>query len=248
MSEYIEIEREPYPGCSLPDNVDIHVWRYMDIDKFYTLMDTKSLYLCRADLLQERFEGTYSREQILDLENWFNLLGQPDISDIEREQRRKDRVTTYISSWCMGECDLDLMWKGYVKNPPGVAIKSTVRRLVNICDKAIEYWPIDISTVSYFDHANGHFINYSGSPMTFFYKDEHFRLDNEIRIVHHPNCSEPSPTHVLIPIDIPEFIEEVVVQPKSTKKHISDIRNKLDASGFKKIPIVASRDDRELLE
>ena len=40
-------------------------------EKFYSLIDTKSLYLCRADLLQERFEGTYSREQILDLENLY---------------------------------------------------------------------------------------------------------------------------------------------------------------------------------
>ena len=247
MSEYTKINREPFPNCTLPENIDINVWRYMDVYKFNSLINTKSLYLRRADLLQERFEGTYSREQILDLENWFKLLGQSTISDIERERRRKDRLNTYISCWCMSECDLDLMWKGYVQNPPGIAIKSTVRKLIDVCDKAIDHWPIDISTVTYFDHANGHFINYSGSPIVFFFKDNHFKLDNEIRIVHHPDYSDSPIECVYIPVDIPELIEEVVIQPKSTKKHMIDIRKKLDDSGFNKIPIVASRDDRELL-
>lgn len=57
-SELIKIPREPNPTCTLPNNLDTIVWRYMDINKFYLLLKEKVLYLCRADRLQDRFEGT----------------------------------------------------------------------------------------------------------------------------------------------------------------------------------------------
>ena len=77
---------------------------------------------------------------------------------------RKDRLKTYMSCWCMSDCDLDLMWKGYVHNPPGISIKSSLRRLKDICDKAVEYWPLDISTITYVDQTGGKNINYFGTP------------------------------------------------------------------------------------
>ena len=69
MSDIIKIVREPNPSCILPDNLDTLVWRYMDLDKFQSLLKEKVLYLCRADLLQDRFEGTYSRRQIMQMED-----------------------------------------------------------------------------------------------------------------------------------------------------------------------------------
>ncbi|MEI6609267.1 MAG: hypothetical protein WCO53_05915, partial [Deltaproteobacteria bacterium] len=137
MSEFIKITREPNPSCKLPDDLGTPVWRYMDLYKFQSLLDKNALYLCRADILQDRFEGTYSLHQILLNEDWFRKIDESHMIDSEREKRRKDRLKTYISCWCMSDCDLDLMWKGYIRNPPGIAIKSSVRRLKDICDKAV---------------------------------------------------------------------------------------------------------------
>ena len=133
MDEFIKMAREPNPSCILPDNLDTPVWRYMDLDKFQALLNEKALYLCRADHLQDRFEGTYSHHQIIEMEKWFKEIDEPHMIDSERLRRQKDRLKTYISCWCISECDLDLMWKGYVRNPPGIAIKSSVRRLQRIC-------------------------------------------------------------------------------------------------------------------
>lgn len=247
MSEFIQSPREPKPFCKLPENLDASVWRYMDIDKFHSLLNEKALYLCRADRLQDRFEGTYSRYQILEMEDWFTKIGESHMTEIEREHRRKDRLKSYISCWCMSDCDLDLMWKGYVRNPPGVAIKSSARRLKEICDKAVSHQPIDISIVSYFDHAGGKNINY-GTPTAFFHKDKHFRLDNEIRIVHYPNVSEPTPTHALLPVDLKDLIEDVVFQPRVKEITVKSAREALSRAGLEEIPVLASRDDRELIE
>ena len=248
MSEFIKIPREPNPSCKLPENLETPVWRYMDMDKFHSLLNERALYLCRADRLQDRFEGTYSRHQILNMEDWFAKIGEPRMTKVERENRKKDGVRTYISCWCMSDCDLDLMWKGYVRNPPGIAIKSSVRRLKNICDKAVGHWPLDISIVNYFDHAGGENINYCGTPTTFLNKDNHFKLDNELRIIHCPNISEPTPAHVFLPIDLNDLIEDVVFQPKVKESSVKSVRETLSKVGLEKIPVFASRDDRELIE
>jgi len=148
----------------------------------------------------------------------------------------------------MSDCDLDLMWKAYVRNPPGVAIKSSVRRLKNICDKAVGHWPLEISTVTYFNHAEGEYIDYLGTPTTFLYKDNHFKLDNELRIIHSPNLSGLSPDHKLLPIDLKDLIEEVVCQPKSIKSSLKLVKEALNKVGLNNIPVLASRDDRDLVE
>ena len=181
------------------------------------------------------------------MDDWFKAIGEPDLSKTERESREQDRLKTYINCWCISECDLDLMWKGYIGNSQGVAIKSSIKNLVQLCDNGIEFWPLDISTVDYFDHANGETINYFGTPQQFLYKDHHFRLDNELRIIHHPNIATPSPDHFFLPVDLNNLIEEVVLQPQSKTKDFKLVRKALDDVGLTKIPILTSRDDREVI-
>ena len=41
MSDLIKIAREPNPSCILQDNLDTPVWRYMDLDKFQSLLKEK---------------------------------------------------------------------------------------------------------------------------------------------------------------------------------------------------------------
>lgn len=251
MPEFIKLTRKQNPSCKLPEKLDTPVWRYMDMDKFHSLLNEKALYLCRADRLQDRFEGTYSRHQILEMKDYFTKIGESHMTETEKENRRKDRLKSYISCWCMCDYDLDLMWKGYVRNPPGIAIKSSVRRLKEICDKTYSDGlidNIDISEVSYFDHAGGEFINYFGIPTAFFKKDKHFELDNEIRIIHCPNVSEPTPTHVLLPVDLKDLIEDVVFQPRVKESTVKSVREALSRAGLGEIPVLASRDDRELIE
>jgi hypothetical protein len=248
MGEYLKISRPIDPSCKLPDDVDSSAWRYMDLYKFESLLGKKALYLRRGDLLQDRFEGTYSRYQILKMNEWFEKIKETHMIESEKVRRSKDRRRSYISCWCLGEYDFHLMWKAYIEKPPGIAIKSSVRRLQMICDNAVTHWPLDISLVNYFDQAAGKNINYFGTPAIFLNKDRHFQLDNELRIVHWPNMSEPTPEHVLLPLKLADLIESIVLQPRSDEDFLSLIRGLLDDSDCKEIPILYSRDDRELLE
>ena len=246
--EYSKIPREVHAACKLPDNLDATVWRYMDFLKFESLLRESALYLCRADFLQDRFEGSYSRQQLLDMDAWLESLGYPEIIDTERQDRIRNRERTYISCWCVSNFDLDLMWKAYVRNPPGVALKSTVRQLQQVCEKAFDLRPLDISLVRYIDLAGGEFINYPGMPEVFFYKDTHFYLDNELRIVYWPSMNPPTPTHVLLPVSLSDLIVSVVLAPGAPSEFVKKVREALDEVGLKTAPVEFSRDDRDLIE
>jgi len=249
MCDYIKIPREIFPGCKLPENIDTPVWRYMDEEKFYWLLQKKEVYLCRGDLLQDRFEGSYSRQQILSINDWLKAIGEVKLIPQERERRIRDRKKTYISCWCVGDCDYDLMWKAYIRKNRGVVIKSSVRKLQSICDINTSHWPLDVSLVTYSDYKNGEIVNYIGAPDIFLKKDKHFMLDNELRIIHWPNITEPTPDYIGLPVEqLNNLIEQVLLQPKSNLDFLKSVKESLKRVGLEKIPVYYSRDDRELVE
>ena len=76
--------------------------------------------------------------QILDPFNkWFADLDEVEMVAIEQERLKKARQSIYLHCWCVGNADYDLMWKAHIKDPPGVAIKSSVKRLIKLCDDAM---------------------------------------------------------------------------------------------------------------
>src|SRR5208283_2045208 len=184
----------------LPENMETIVWRYMDDWKFIDLIEQRSLYLHRGDRLQDRFEGTYSRQQMSDTYRWWEELEEKgsltkgyslDLKEQYQENRRK----FYLNCWCMYPHDLDLMWKAYTKVCKAVAIQSRVSRLAAVCDceKSPNHLPIlNISTIKYCGLKEGDFIDEFPTGFNpFIHKDYHFGLDKEIRIIHrYPNLQD----------------------------------------------------------
>lgn len=215
----------------------------MDIDKFNYLLSQESLYLCRADKLHDRFEGRYSQQQIEDMTKWLTDQGLCDVDRGEVAYRQRAREKTYISCWCMGNYDYDLMWKGYIRTPPGIAIKSTVAELQAICDHNVDKWPLDLSMVNYYPQAEGKFINYDRiSP--FVHKDVHFTLDNEIRIIQWGNWGEPSPDHLELQVYPEQLIKSVHLSPRSSSDDVQHVKQILHEHALEHVPIMYSRDDR----
>lgn len=241
----MKIQRETYPSCKLPDDLDQPVFRYMDMYKFEYLIQNQSLYLCRADKLQDKFEGTYSREQITDMNDYLAKSGCPDVVKSEEAYRAKTRKDTYISCWCVGSADFDLMWKAYSSKDFAIAIKTTIKKLINICDSNIEHWPLDISLVTYYDQANGAFIGYDRLE-PYLHKDNHFELDSEIRIINHHSFIPPQPDHIDISINPVELIDEIILKPGSSPQQLNDLIKILKKNGLNNIPVSFSRDDRSV--
>jgi len=235
------------PDFKLPQDMHCYIWRYMNMRKFHSMLSSSAIYLCRADRL-ERFEGTYSREQIHSVDDFLTRNKHPDLIETERERRREDKRKTYVSCWCIADNDLDLMWKGYVGNQQaGVAVRSSPRRLQDLCQHH-DLQPIGISVVKYFDHAGGQHINYLGTPAVFVYKDNHFYLDNELRILHWPNFKEPTPDYQLLKCNLRDIIDLIILSPGTTEPESRCVLQLLRDRGLNDIPVEFSRDDREAKE
>jgi hypothetical protein len=55
MADFQETEHESF---RLPTNKDIPIWRYMDLAKYLSMLDRRSLFFARATLLGDPFEGS----------------------------------------------------------------------------------------------------------------------------------------------------------------------------------------------
>lgn len=243
MAKDPDVQRDVHRDCALPDDLTTPVWRYMDWRKFEWLIDRSALYLCRADRLQDKYEGTYTRRQIQRIDEWLLSKNLSEVARQEKVRRDAVRQRTYLSCWCVNDVDLDLMWKGYVPSEPGVALKSQISRLKDVCDQAIDLWPLDLSLVSYVDRAGGEHINYGGVIEPFIKKDIHYRLDNEIRIIHWPNYAGDPPPYVALPVILKGLIEAIFISPGAPDDFVAKIETKLAAAGLDAVPLFSSRDN-----
>jgi len=50
-----------HPAFEPPGNPNIKIWRYMDFTQFVSMLEAGGLLFRRADLLEDKFEGTMSR-------------------------------------------------------------------------------------------------------------------------------------------------------------------------------------------
>lgn len=49
--------------CFLPLEAASTIWRYLDLEKFRSLLETKSLFFCRADKFSDPFEGSLPKRE-----------------------------------------------------------------------------------------------------------------------------------------------------------------------------------------
>ncbi|HAZ15533.1 MAG TPA: hypothetical protein DCY54_02700 [Parachlamydiales bacterium] len=127
--------------CPSEDTV---LWRYLDFTKFASLLEKKSLYFCRTDLLGDPFEGSYPKGSLAAREQHFQEMGYKDnclrtLRAISRNSRRQ----MYVSCWHMNPIESEAMWNRYTSNGrtnEGIAIRTTFKKLrdsFNVTEKRI---------------------------------------------------------------------------------------------------------------
>lgn len=142
-------------GVKTPSNSIAPIWRYFDLPKLVSLLVTRSLYFSQLALLGDRFEGTVTRltieaerahyEQIKDIAP----PGQYTPQDT-RANRRNFRERVFVNCWHQNERESAAMWDLYGSRGLGVAIQSTIPRLIQAVDKfsGLSY----VGEVTYLDY------------------------------------------------------------------------------------------------
>jgi hypothetical protein len=193
------------------------IWRYIDLNKFKSLIKTSSLFFCRADKFHDKWEGVFPIRMIqkfeLDKKAYPSSNGRTYTAC--EWQIQKEARSHLINCWHANKSESFAMWKIYSKpNEPSIAIQSTIGRLklsFNMTKERI--W---IGEVEYIDFKNwepqNRFFNV-GTPSilkAFFLKWNYFAYENEIRaIINKSYQKHKSEKGIFIKFNLSELIENI---------------------------------------
>lgn len=115
------------------------IWRYQDLPKLLWTLTTGCLWFARIDSLGDMYEGSITRaghRKRAEMLKTMPGMGEPGgfrlpeveawISGINRAMVRNAAV----NAWHIGDHESAAMWKLYVAAGQGVAIRSTIDRLI----------------------------------------------------------------------------------------------------------------------
>jgi hypothetical protein len=222
-----------HPIFSLPPSSGARIWRYMDIAKFSSMLQHQSLYLCRADLIGDPFEGSVPRNNPGSV---FNPRSFPPdqfqrVTEDMTKARLRHRKRVYLNCWHMSEVESAAMWKLYGKIGDAIAIASQFDRLHN-CIASSHSEPFYIGTVKY--------INYDGTDAMpdnnmfwpYLHKRKSFQHECEVRVVHQvsiPSGMEPDifegHPNIWKAVDLEQLIMRVFVSPESPPQFKEQVEN-----------------------
>ena len=110
-------------------------WRYMSFARFIWLLQTKQLWLSRADLLGDPWEITLAGDQLAHV---ISRHPPHDIfsdkvheSAVERSERiiKLWRRSTFVNCWSASSHESHALWRIYCPSAEGVAIQTTFTKL-----------------------------------------------------------------------------------------------------------------------
>jgi hypothetical protein len=204
------------------EHKDARVWRYLSFGRYVWLLAEKALWLSRADRLNDDWELFFTPGQI----SQFLKKIPPDVM---HEQGLKEiiltmRRYTFVSCWSVSEHESYEMWQTYCSSSEGVAVRTTVGHLLSLGRD------INVVPVRYYDPANTSSDNGTErmwDPAA--QKRWHFSDENEIRVIKtdidgtnkalappwHYRPPEAPELGTVLPINVPEFIQAVVVHPRA---------------------------------
>lgn len=231
-----------HPDFEPPKNINSRIWRYMDLPRFLSLIESSSLYFTRADKFADPYEGAIPKLHKESMESYFSEFDNAE----EMKQELLDlfeinRKMTLINCWYQSEYESDAMWQLYSNN--GIAIQSTFDRFTKAISVAKE--SIYIGQVKYIDYEKEglYFLN---ALTPFLFKRQSFEHEKEIRaVIWHTENDKISteldkvPIEILehgklVEINIEELIELIYVSPTAPSWFHKLIITMLKRYGIKK--------------
>lgn len=191
------------------------IWRYMDLAKFVALLLDRALFLSRADLLGDPFEGSSTQPTVNARTSYTD--GDPKFSEMLAKIVRETRAFMYVNCWHMSSYESAAMWSLYAPRGLGVAIKSSIPRLTgtltdNFSDTR---QPIYVGLVHYVDY-NATQIPEFNSFWPYVFKRKSFEHEKELRVVTSLwRDNEEGPMGFKAAVDPSSLVEAVYVAPES---------------------------------
>lgn len=209
------------PVYQEPDD-SIVIWRYMNVTKLLSFIQTESLYFNRLDSFEDKSEGAlgmqsdysdFKKKTVAFLQSLHESKADNysvnDECDKLINSLRQSKEYTFVNCWHASEHESVGMWKTYLQYPyDGVALKSTVGKL----KKAINYDPrISIGYVKYIDYH----VEQPNKLHPCWYKQIPYQYENEIRaVIQIPSLM--AGRGFLVKCNMGDLIDRIVFSPFSS--------------------------------
>lgn len=198
------------------------LWRYMDLAKWISLLETKAIWLARADTFKDRHEGRFPDEMRALMEKAYKSFPDDDPSPVKDAADFQDYLlkNTFVSCWHKNIDENMVMWEIYGRDTNAIAVQTTVGRINESIDssrlsghslllKPVVYEKSeDVQEVLLYEEC-------------FFRKRPHFAFEEEVRIsldTYSPaNPTKKTPYGYSLPAVINVLIECIYVHPDSSE-------------------------------
>ncbi len=234
--------------------LNYQVVKYMDLIRFVSMLQRKSLFFCRLDKLEDHFEGTtsevnwqrrfdnHSRQHILSKD--FRPLTEEEIllrveQDYERD--RKAKAIKTVCCWNISNSESAALWKIYSNINQGIMITSKVTSIIEAFKETKEN--IDLSEVKYLNHSCDKMPD--GNIMyPVIHKHLAYSYEKELRMIHTVDYGpgllydwsrEEVDTGKYIPVNLNELIDEVIMSPYSPPWFFKLVENLCESYGMSKV-------------
>jgi hypothetical protein len=195
------------------------LWRYVDLTKLLSLLETKSLHFTRADQFEDPYEGRLS-QAIVDKLREADKKGVENFAERVLDGVERDRQTMFVNCWCASEHESAAMWRLYVQSAEGVAIRTDHDTLLRVLEPS----PLIIRTtlVKYVDYATTPVPFWNGF-FPFVHKRLSFKHEQELRAIiwshESPNVKQISADSVVVKLGVEpkELIKAIHVSPTAPK-------------------------------
>lgn len=220
VSDYIKQVGSWNPSdlCDVKD--EVVVWRYLTLPKFLDLIQTKELYYTNTKILRkdDRYEdGILHQDEISQYKqaignvDWKNTYIKLDSYDkIEALfalvlHEAYEEKETFVNCWNVSDIESYNMWKTYVPDGFGIAIKSTYSRLIK-CYNDQEY-KIQAKRVIYNQYRDQKYLAwlYSYIPKCLIKRGE-FSSEKELRLLIPAYYKSRKTDELPIPIGIKDTV------------------------------------------
>lgn len=180
------------------------IWHYFSLSKFLGLISKSSIYLCRQDKFDDKYEGTMTKKD----EAFFNSVS-PDMCN----KMKGDSIgCVYYDCWTKSDVDEYVLWSTYSSLKDGVAIQSSVGNLILSLDPK-DKRHVYASDVQYIDYeSDWSFVKTKGIANMLaphFSKRSYFSAEKEFRVLYWDSQARynSSPVGLDFKVDLNKLIE-----------------------------------------
>jgi hypothetical protein len=201
------------PNVNTPIDKNLCIWRFIDLTKLLSLLETESLYFCRSDKFNDPFEGSITKPALEAMKKEVPLPAQKVFHHFKEK--------AFLNCWHLSDYESEAMWKLYSKSNLGIAIKSNVGRLINSFSVE-DVYDVFVGRINYLDYEKEYF-NYGNIFCYFFNKRKSFECEKELRAMVSLAIENPKRKAnesydqfgINIKINLNELIENIFIAPFS---------------------------------